>query len=378
MKTDLSDFRAQVEVATRAEDYPLAVDILSKVPIYEGRKVGEGHGREWARVLGEGPGVYVIRNAFTNLDALDEASGVFQSIIAEEREGGNAAGDHFAMAGANDRVWNSLQKLCLRAPRVYSRYIGNPVIEIACRSWLGPGYQMATQVNQVRPGGKAQAAHRDYHLGFMTAPQMEQFPEHVHAFGPRLVLQGGVAHCDMPVESGTTKLLPHSQRYLPGYIAATEQIFRDYFEENFIQLPLGRGDVIFFSPALFHAAGANRTTNVVRLVNLLQVASPFAKHMESLDRTAMCMAVYPHLAELPHAEMKAVIAATADSYPFPTNLDNDPPIGGLAPPSQQDIVMRAVEEGWSLGRLSEALTHHEERRAARQLRADAVPAFFGT
>ncbi|MBP1806691.1 ectoine hydroxylase-related dioxygenase (phytanoyl-CoA dioxygenase family) [Rubellimicrobium aerolatum] len=70
---------------------------------------------------------------------------------------------------------------------------------------------------------------------------MAEYPEHIHAMGPTLILQGSVAHCDMPVESGTTKLLPHSQRYLPGYVAATRPEFRDHFEARCIQLPLEKG-----------------------------------------------------------------------------------------------------------------------------------------
>ena len=242
--------------------------------------------------------------------------------------------------------------------------MANPVIDLACRAWLGPGYQIATQVNQVRPGGKAQAPHRDYHLGFMTAEQMAEYPDQIHLTGPTLILQGGVAHVDMSPESGTTKLLPHSQRYKPGYIAAMVPAFRDYFEQHHVQLPLAKGDAIFFSPALFHAGGENRTSDVVRMVNLIQTASAFARHMEEIDRTAMVRAVYPYLGSLTKAECAAVIAATADGYPFPTNLDTDPPLGGLAPESQQGLVARAVEEGWDQVTLDAALLAQKAKRAA--------------
>jgi ectoine hydroxylase-related dioxygenase (phytanoyl-CoA dioxygenase family) len=42
-----------------------------------------------------------------------------------------------------------------------------------------------------------------------------------------LILQGGVAHCDAPIESGPTKLLPHSQRFAQGYMAALLPAFRE-------------------------------------------------------------------------------------------------------------------------------------------------------
>lgn len=359
----LEDFRAEVERPTLLSDYPGATAVEKGIPIYNGT-VEASIAPEWARVIGEGPGVFVVKRAFANTDAIDAATEVFRDIIAEERAAGIAAADHFAKAGANDRIWNSLQKLCLRAPNIYARYMANPVIDLACRAWLGPGYQTATQVNQVRPGGKAQAPHRDYHLGFMSPEQMAEYPDHIHVTGPTLILQGGVAHCDMPVESGTTKFLPHSQHYKPGYIAATRSDFCDYFEAMHVQLPLEKGDAVFFSPALFHAAGENKTTDVIRMVNLIQTASAFARHMEQIDRTAMVRAVFPYLAALTPAECAAVIAATADGYPFPTNLDTDPPLGGLAPETQQALVARAVAAGWDFKTLDAALTEQAVKRRA--------------
>lgn len=355
-------FRRDVETRTLASDCPGAIEITKNIPIYDGGRVTAETGREWANILLNGAGVFVIRRAFRDHAAIDDASEIFRQIISEERAAGVAAGDHFAKAGANDRIWNSLQKLCLKSPQVYVRYMSNPVIDLACRSWLGPGYQMATQVNQVRPGGKAQQPHRDYHLGFMKAEEMAEYPLHIHRFSPMLILQGGVAHCDAPIESGPTKLLPHSQRFAEGYMAALLPNFRSYFEENYVQLPLEKGDAVFFSPALFHAAGENRSADVERMVNLLQVASPFARHMESVDRTDMCRAVYPYLSALQDDALQAVVAATADGYPFPTNLDKDPPLGGLAPPSQQQILLKAVTERWTQDQFEQSLAEMTSRR----------------
>ena len=114
---------------------------------------------------------------------------------------------------------------------------------------VGPFY-----VGALVPGGAAQQAHRDYHLGFQTAEVSASYPAHVHDVSPILTLQGAVAHCDMPLESGPTKLLPFSQAYRPGYAAWRRDDFRALFEERYVQLPLAKGDAVFFSPALFHAA----------------------------------------------------------------------------------------------------------------------------
>lgn len=354
-----------------------ASDIQRQIPLYDCGALADvlrdtsqvmALQAEWAGVLRDGAGVFVLKHAYADTGPVDEATAIFESIIREERAQGVSAGDHFAKAGANDRIWNAQEKLCLQAPGVFARYFANPFIECAAQAWLGPGFQMTSQVNVVRPGGDAQQAHRDYHLGFQTADEVRRYPAHVHAMSPFLTLQGAVAHSDMPVESGPTKLLPFSQRYARGYVAWRRADFREYFEARYVQLPLEKGDALFFSPALFHAAGANRTHDVQRMANLLQVSSAYGRAMESLDRARMCKAVFPVLLEckstgrMSDAELDAVIASCAEGYAFPTNLDRDPPIGGLAPMSQQALLRQAIDEVWSVDALDKALEGNAWRR----------------
>lgn len=373
----LRDFRAVLQDRRDEVQLEYAREICEQVPIYDcvelGRVLDDAVGRadlqaEWAEVLHRGPGVLVLKRAFPDPTPIDDATAVFEAIIRDEREAGGAAADHFAKAGANDRIWNAQQKLCLRAPSVFARYYANPMLVAVAEAWLGPCFQMTSQVNVVRPGGDAQQAHRDYHLGFQTVAQAECYPPHVHAMSPFLTLQGAVAHSDMPVASGPTKLLPFSQRYAEGYLAWRRQDFRDYFEASYVQLPLEKGDVIFFSPALFHAAGANRTADVQRMANLLQISSAYGRAMESLNRARMCEVLYPVLldnlatSKMTEAEADAVIASCAEGYPFPTNLDDDPPVGGLAPESQQMLFARALRESWKADTFASAI----RRQAALQ------------
>ena len=65
-----------------------------------------------------------------------------------------AAGDHFGKPGANDRIWNAAQKLALHAPEVFAEYYANDVLALVCQAWLGPRYQVTSQVNVVNPGGE--------------------------------------------------------------------------------------------------------------------------------------------------------------------------------------------------------------------------------
>ncbi len=354
---------------------PHASEVVAAIPVYDMAALTgalEEHGArrglmaEWAGVLRDGAGAVVLRGAYADTGVLDEATAIYETIIAEEKDATGGGADHFAAAGSNDRIWNSLQKLCLRAPDVFLRYFGNPAIATVCEAWLGPNYQMTAQVNLVHPGGAAQDAHRDYHLGFQTADEAAAYPAHVHHLSPFLTLQGAVAHCDMPVESGPTKLLPFSQAFGPGYAAFRRPDIRGLFERSCVQVPLAKGDAVFFNPALFHAAGANTSRDIHRMANLLQVSSAFGRAMETVDRDAMCRAVYPRMQALGQSslEQEAAIAACAEGYPFPTNLDTDPPVGGLAPESQQDLMRRAVAEGMSARDFCAALAALAAKRMA--------------
>lgn len=348
------------------------------VPVYDGaalrRTLGpatrEALMAEWAQVLLQGAGIVVIERLMDDLGALDAASAQFDTLIAEQRAAGQGGADHFAQAGANDRIWNALQKHCLRDPAGFARYYGNPLLATVCEAWLGPAYQVTAQVNVVNPGGAAQSPHRDYHLGFMSAEQAEAFPAHVHALSPVLTLQGAVAQVDMPVETGPTLYLPGSQRYAPGYLAYGRPEFRAHFERHHVQLPLAKGDAVFFNPALFHAAGHNRSAQVRRMANLLQVSSAMGRAMESVDRTAMSLALYPALrrllaaGELGAEAADAALAACAEGYAFPTNLDLDPPLGALAPPAAQALMRQALREGWDDPRFAAALTARAALRRA--------------
>jgi ectoine hydroxylase-related dioxygenase (phytanoyl-CoA dioxygenase family) len=260
-----------------------------------------------------------------------------------------------------------MEKMALRAPEAFTDYYANDIVALVSAAWLGPGYQITSQVNVVNPGGAAQTVHRDYHLGFLPNDVAAAYPAHVHHLSPVLTLQGAVAHCDMPVESGPTMYLPHSQKYEPGYLAWRLPEFHEYFEANHIQLPLAKGDAAFFNPALFHAAGTNRSAGIKRMANLLQVSSAFGRAMETVNREAMVNAVFPVLLKR-KAEgagqdwLEAVVSACAEGYPFPTNLDLDPPVDGLAPLSQADIVRRAVSDDWTPEALRDALRGGAERR----------------
>jgi len=106
------------------------------------------------------------------------------------------------------------------------------------------------------------------------------------------------------------------------------------------------------------------------MANLLQISSAFGRAMESVDRIRMAQVLYPVLVSMAKSgrlsatELDAVISASAEGYPFPTNLDRDPPIGGLAPKSQQDHMREAIQSGMDAEEFSNLLNQLDHVRWA--------------
>ena len=370
---NLDEFSNSLNRKLQQSEVPFSHDIIKNVPIYDISKMDllsdtKSLRAEWANVLQKTAGVIVLKNAYPDTSFIDTATAVFEKIIADEKAATGDKADHFAASGANDRIWNSAQKLCQYDPDTFAKYFSNLAVDTACKAWLGPNYQMTAQINLVRPSGAAQSPHRDYHLGFQTKEIAESYPAHVHDLSPVLTLQGAVAHVDMPIESGPTKLLPFSQIYRHGYLAFSQPDFREYFENNCIQIPLKKGDVLFFNPALYHAGGANISKDTQRMANLLQVSSAFGRAMENLNRFEMTKKLYPILIKnknkMNEAEINAAITSCSEGYSFPTNLDTAPPLDGLAPETQANLFRRALKEEMSISNFEKELVLHDENRRA--------------
>ena len=371
----LAQFDAICQQTVNLDSYPFANGVEQNILIYSGDKLREAITdaateaelkAELSRYLRDGPGIFVIQGAYPDTSVVDGMTAVFKKIIAKEKALGGDGGDHF---GENERIWNSFQKACLHAPELFIDYYGNAMLALASQAWLGPNYQITAQMNSVKPGSKAQSAHRDFHLGFQSRETAAHFPVHAHLMSQYLTLQGGIAHGDMPLESGPTLFLPFSQQYPAGYLAFHDTDFAAYFDEHRAQIPFQNGDAVFFSPALFHGAGTNLSTED-RIANLVQISSAFGRPMETVNRYTMIEQVYPILLErikqgaISSRTIQDTIAAVADGYSFPTNLDSDPPIDGNVPVTAQQMMHRALQEHWPLKQLKGELDLYAQRREA--------------
>ncbi len=376
-RCSIDEFRRVVEAETDPATMATADRFEHGVPVYEMATLADRLGcrptasaallSELGRALSTGPGIIVLAGG-VQPEVVDRATAAFFAMIEAERSDAPEVGDHFAEAGANDRVWNALEKLAVAEPGIHVDYYGNEAIALGALAWLGPAYAVTSQVNVVNPGGAAQVPHRDYHLGFMTDERSASYPLHAHRLSPLLTLQGAIAHGEMPVASGPTMCLPGSQRYELGYLAWRRPEFIEYFAEHHIQLPLSTGDVVFFNPAMFHGAGENRTADTRRMANLLQISSAMGVALESVDRHRMVLATFDAMAERLAAGVDPILighaaAATAQGYAFPTNLDRDQPVDGLTPPSQLDLLVDALAHRRSRADLERILADHAARRA---------------
>ncbi|RAL03457.1 phytanoyl-CoA dioxygenase family protein [Aspergillus ibericus CBS 121593] len=372
---NVEDFKHVCSQTTDPASYPLAATVEKNIPIYDATRFDPLNAAttpalqsEWHHILESGPGIFVLKGMYHPSrygDTLAATNTAFQHIIDKERQSPlGPKGDHFAASGKNDRIWNSFSKHAFVDPSSFIHYYSNPWLRTVSESWLGPAYRVTAQVNIVKPGGAAQESHRDYHLGFQELDRCAAFPRSVQLASQYLTLQGAVAHSDMPVESGPTRFLPFSQTYAPGYLAWRREEFRAFFKERYVALPLTLGDGVFFNPAVFHAAGANgmeERTGFQRKANLLQIGCALGKTMEHVDAVPVVEKCWEEVREIYRrdglsAEVEAWVGAVADGYPFPSNLDRRPPApSGMAPESEQEMVLRGLREGWGRERIGEEL-----------------------
>ncbi len=362
---DCTDFDRICRQQADRRLYPHADNIIDNVVVYDRDTLlgstAASLKSELASCLSDGPGVFLVRAAYDDLSVIDRCTDLFMRIVASEAASGESRGDHF---GSNQRIWNSLQKTCVADPELFVRYYGNEILRIASEAWLGPHYRITAQMNNIRPGGKAQAAHRDYHLGFQSSDTIAKFPLHAQIMTQFLTLQGAIAHGNMPCESGPTLLLPFSQQYQLGYLATGNADFVRYFDSHHVQLPLAKGDALFFNPALFHAGGNNHCSQD-RIANLIQVSSAFGRTMETINHRSMIQAVYPVLQRWTDVrQIDNVINVVADGYSFPTNLDTDPPLNGNAPATQKELVHRGLAQSQTLEALLQNIDQHQAGRQA--------------
>jgi hypothetical protein len=151
---DLEEFRRLVEQTTDPADYPHADAVEQGVLVYGERACATADGaapaqRRALQAEIARPGGRSRRRGRPRRLPRPRRRGPGHRRVGRPARGGaqrrRPGGRPFAAPGADDRLWGALDKLALRDPLV-------------------------------RPGGRAQVAHRDYHLGFMSREQALAYP----------------------------------------------------------------------------------------------------------------------------------------------------------------------------------------------------------
>jgi len=65
-------------------------------------------------------------------------------------------------------------------------------------------------------------------------------------------------------------------------------------------------------------------------------------------------------------QIEYVVAASAEGYSFPTNLDSDPPVNGMAPQTQSQLVHSCLQNRVSAEQFEVLLCEHANRRLSVQ------------
>ncbi len=92
---DLGAFRALVEQSTDVSVYPLASAVEQNVLLYDADRLALTDRRtaqaELVHALADGPGIVVIRGAFSDTSVVDRTTAVFDALIAQQRAAGATA-----------------------------------------------------------------------------------------------------------------------------------------------------------------------------------------------------------------------------------------------------------------------------------------------
>ncbi|KAH6986606.1 hypothetical protein EDB80DRAFT_818173 [Ilyonectria destructans] len=374
----VEDLKKVCDQQTNKAHYPNASDFPEGIPVYDMSQFAGRHDDEalvgtlqdeWSYSIAEGPGVVVLRGLY-KIDGLesvlDAANTVFDKILQDEKSAGVGASQTQTSESGytldrNLKTYNAFTKLAVRDPETFVAYYSNPWLKHVAEAWVGPGYRINATLNIVPPGGFAQPAHRDYHMGFFDAERCVKFPRLVQMANQILTLQGAVAHTDMPSPSGPTRFLPFSQKFEAGYMAHRRQEFQDHFKSNYISVPLEKGDGVFFNPSILHAAGDNTTEDFYRSAHLIQINSNFGKPSEYINPVPIIRSCWDTMAQEYaknglSSQLDAVVVAVGDGYPFPTTLDRIVSGGDIfAMKTEQELLRLGLEKGQTRDEIVQAL-----------------------
>lgn len=104
-RASVEDFNIFCQQQVNKQDYPLVSEVAEEVLIYDHDVLAQAAATNKHAVLSElhqglsyGPGVLVVRGLYQDMDVIDRASAVFETIMADESRT-RVQADHFSRAG---------------------------------------------------------------------------------------------------------------------------------------------------------------------------------------------------------------------------------------------------------------------------------------
>ena len=185
---------------------------------------------EWVEALTDGPGVVSIRGAFATPGAIDAANA---ALLGDHRRGAAEATSAAAIISPSPAPMTASgtrSKSSACATRTSSPHTTPTRSSRSCRR---PGSARAIRSprssTSSTPAARPSPCTATIIWVSNRLAEIERFPVHVHRLSPVLTLQGAVAHCDMPLESGPTLYLPYLAKLPARLLRLARPEFKDYF-----------------------------------------------------------------------------------------------------------------------------------------------------
>ncbi len=267
------------------------------------------------------------------------------------------------------------ERPALAHPGVFFDYYANDTVALASRAWFGPNYQVTWALNADIPGREdrqewsTSAGRRSPRTATITWVSCRWRPR--RTIRSTCTACPRCSPCTVPWRTATCRWKPGLRCIFRTRRSTYPATWRPTCRNSSSISPKLR------AIALGHARDGQPVAGVVA----------FGRAMETVDRTAAIIALYPTLLARSDSgasmtEIANVIAASAEGYPFPTNLDLDQPIGSLNPETQAEL--DPARAGFRLGhrpfrcrggsrRSSPAGGLSRPHRAPCRLRLAAVP-----
>ena len=293
---------------------------------------------ELVRALTDGPGIVVFKQRLRRPGRGRPRDGGVPGSIDAEKAAGAAGGRPLRQARRQRPGLGCAGQAGRRRPEVFADYYANDVLALVSEAWLGPDYQVTSQVNVVNPGGQAQVAHRDYHLGFMDARSRGPLPgPGPPALARRSPCRARSRTATCPSRPARRSTCPTRSSTSPATSPSTSRSSRSTSRSTTSSCRWRRATPRSSTPPCSTAPARTVSTDVTPdgqpAAGVLRVRPRHGDRRPGRDVPGRVPGAAGEEGgrRVRQATWTTSSPPSAEGYAFPTNLDRDQPIDGLAP-----------------------------------------------